>query len=67
MKQEEHDNLLPFYGASEGISEFCLVFPLYKNGNIMEYLKENPTANRYDLASTFELTAHSQRLLEFRE
>jgi serine/threonine protein kinase len=67
MKQEEHDNILPFYGVSEGISEFCLVFPLYRNGNIMDYLGENPTTNRYNLVSTFKLTARSQRLLEFRE
>ena len=67
MKQEEHDHILPFYGVSEGISEFCLVFPLYQNGNIMEYLEKNPTTDRSDLASTFQLTAHYQRLLEFRE
>ena len=30
---------------------FCLVFPWYKNGNVMDYLERNPDVDRYDLAS----------------
>ena len=56
MKQVEHDNILPFYGVSTTISYFCLVFPWYENGNIMDYLKKNTGINRYELASAFKLT-----------
>ena len=52
MKQLEHKNIIPFYGVSTTPSEFCLVFPWYKNGNIMEYLKKNPDINQFELAST---------------
>ena len=67
MRQLEHDNILPFYGVSTTISDFSLVFPWYKNGNINQYLKNNPRADRHDLASTFKLTAHSRRLHELRK
>ena len=53
MKQTNHDNIRPFHGVSSDVSDFCLVFPWYKNGNIMKYLKENPDINRYQLVSTF--------------
>lgn len=67
MKQVEHDNILPFYGVSAGTLDFCLVFPWYNRGNNMEYLEENPTVDRYELASASKPTAYSQCLLEFRE
>ena len=51
IKQFEHRNILPVYGVSTTIAPFCLVYPWYKNGNIMESLKKEPNANRYDLAS----------------
>jgi serine/threonine protein kinase len=54
LKQTNHDNILPFYGVSTDVSNFCLVFPWYENGNIMDYLKENPDINRYYLVSTFQ-------------
>jgi len=47
----EHKNILPFYGVSTTVSDFCLVFPWYSNGNIMEYLKENPDINQFKLLS----------------
>ena len=50
MKQLEHNNILPFYGVST--TDFCLVFPWYENGNIMDYLKKNPDSNRLGLVST---------------
>jgi len=59
MKQLEHKNILPFYGVSTTVSEFCLVFPWYGNGNIMEYLKKNPDINQFELASTFKQVAYS--------
>ena len=54
MKQVEHDNVLPFYGVSTTVSEFCMVFPWYGNGNVMDYLKKNPNVNRFDLVSIFK-------------
>jgi len=48
----EHENILPFYGVSTPVSDFCLVFPWYSNGNIIEYLKGNPDINQFELAST---------------
>jgi serine/threonine protein kinase len=56
MKQIDHDNILPFYGVSTTVSEFCLVFPWYENGDITKFLKANPGTNRYELVSTFRLT-----------
>ena len=51
IKQIKPDNILPFYGVSTDVSDFCLVFPWYKNGNVMDYLESNPDADRYDLVS----------------
>jgi serine/threonine protein kinase len=60
MKQIEHANILPFYGVSTTTSDFSLVFPWYKNGNIEQYLEENPDVDRYDLASVSNLTVFYQ-------
>jgi len=59
MKQVEHDNLLPFYGVSATVSDLCLVFPWYENGNIMDYLKKKPDTNRFDLGSTSRQASYS--------
>jgi serine/threonine protein kinase len=64
MKQIKHENILPFYGVSTTVSDFCLVFPWYSNGNIKDYLKRNPDINRFNLASTPKLNAHPLHLLE---
>ena len=66
MMQVKHPNILPFYGVSTTIADFCLVFPWYENGNIMEYLERNPAANRFDLVGTFMQTQYSQYLPEPR-
>ena len=58
MKQVEHKNILPFYGVSTTVSDFCLVFPWYGNGNIIEYLEKKPHADRFALASTFKKTPY---------
>jgi serine/threonine protein kinase len=52
MKQLEHKHILPFYGVSTTVSDFCLVFPWCSNGNIVEYLKKHPDINQFELAST---------------
>ena len=62
MKQLEHDNFLPCYGVSTTVSDFCLVFPWYGNGNIMEYLKKNPDINKFELVSTLRQIACSWHL-----
>ena len=59
MMQLKHENVLPFYGVLPASPEFCLVFPWYENGNIMDYLKKKPNANRFDLASTPSQILHS--------
>ena len=51
MKQLIHENIFPFYGVSTTVSSFALVFPWCSNGNIMDYLRGNPRADRYRLAS----------------
>lgn len=59
MKQLDHDNILPFYGVSTSLANFCLVYPWYENGKIMDYLKKNPDANRFKLASIFKKVPRS--------
>jgi serine/threonine protein kinase len=54
MKQLNHNNILPFYGVSTTVSDFCLVFPWYENGNVMDYLKNKPGIDRFPLVSTLE-------------
>jgi len=57
MKQLKHDNILPFYGVSMNVADFCLVSPWCKNGDIVGYLKKQPNINRFNLASEFGKTA----------
>ena len=52
MKHLEHCNIVPLYGVSTTVADFCLVSPWYENGNIMEYLKKNPDVGRFGLVST---------------
>ena len=56
LKQLEHGNILPFYGVSTTVADFCLVSPWYENGNIVDYVKKKPDVNRFDLASAFGRT-----------
>ena len=49
----KHKNILPLYGVSTTVSDFCLVLPWYENGNIMDYLKKESGVNRFDLVSIF--------------
>ena len=52
MKHLQHCNIVPLYGVSTTVADFCLVSPWYENGNIMEYLKKNPDVGRFGLVST---------------
>ena len=62
MKHFEHRNILPVYGVSTTIAPFCLVYPWYGNGNIVEYLRKEPDVNRFDLASASRQISYSRRL-----
>jgi len=62
MKDLEHGNIVPFYGVSMTVADFCLVSPWYKNGSITDYLNKKPDVNRFDLASAFVQTPYSRRL-----
>jgi hypothetical protein len=44
-----HLNVLPFLGASIKSPTLLLVSPWMDNGNINEYARSNPHANRLDL------------------
>jgi len=59
MEQVEHENIVPPYGVPATAPDFCLVFPWYRNGNIMDYLKGEPDINRFDLASASRQNPHS--------
>jgi len=59
VKKYKDDNIVPLYGMSTAIAPFCLVYPWYKNGNIMNYLEDNPEDNRFDLASVFQKALYS--------
>jgi serine/threonine protein kinase len=50
----DHPNIAPFYGICFNLgppSVPCLVCPYFKNGNIAEYLKQSPDADRTKLVS----------------
>jgi len=59
MKEVKHENILPFYGVWTTVSDFGLVFPWYKNGDIMDYLEKQPDVNPFDLVSAPSQTLHS--------
>jgi len=46
-----HPNLLPFYGFCRPGGQLWLVYPWAENGNVVEFLQSNPTANRVHLCS----------------
>jgi len=56
VRLDKHSSTVPLYGVSTAIAPFCLVYPWYKNGNIMDYLEKNPGVNRFDLVRTFQQT-----------
>jgi hypothetical protein len=52
MGQCKHDNIVPFRGVSTVLMlGFCLVFPWYENGNIVDFLVRNRSVDRYNLVS----------------
>lgn len=47
-----HPNILTFYGASTRQNQFCMVSPWMENGNILNYTRKAPEANRLRLVSS---------------
>jgi serine/threonine protein kinase len=50
-KRLNHPNILPFYGASMNWNQFGMVSPWMENGNVINYTRMNPEANRLRLVS----------------
>jgi hypothetical protein len=46
-----HENVLQFYGAALATDAPFLVTRYMKNGNLLKYLRQEPNANRVQLAS----------------
>ncbi|KAG6919158.1 hypothetical protein DXG01_008965 [Tephrocybe rancida] len=44
-----HPHILPIYGVYQFLEKPCLVMPWMKNGNVMHYLKANPSAPRIQI------------------
>ncbi|KAJ7697963.1 kinase-like domain-containing protein [Mycena olivaceomarginata] len=44
-RQLSHTNLLPFFGLYYMEGRLCLISPWMENGNIMEFLRKNPTSD----------------------
>ncbi|EJD44575.1 kinase-like protein [Auricularia subglabra TFB-10046 SS5] len=45
-----HERILPFYGSCEiGLGQVALVSPLMANGNMSQYLRDNPSVDRLRL------------------
>ena len=59
IKLLTHDNIIPVYGVSTTVADFCQVSPWCENGNIMEYVKRKPGINRFDLGSTSGQASYS--------
>ncbi|KAF9443254.1 kinase-like protein [Macrolepiota fuliginosa MF-IS2] len=67
-KQLNHPNLLPFcgiYQLDDGNGRICLVSPWMENGNIIEYLKENPDTARIPLPNIMITSTGSACLTDF--
>lgn len=68
--QLNHPNIAPFYGIyylNEARRQVCLVFPWMRNGNLVDYLRNNHSAplappQIYDIAAGLEYL-HSQSLV----
>ena len=60
-----HPNVLPFFGVSETFDSFCIINPWLLNGNIVEYTKKSPRANRLQLVSNTDLL-HGETFAKLR-
>ena len=48
-KHLQHPNILPLLGVTWNEHRFALVSEWMENGNVNEYIKRNPNANRAEL------------------
>ena len=55
-----HDNILPFLGVTSIPQPSCIVSPWMQNGNIMDFLKNHPEHNPFNLVSVGGLLEHSR-------
>lgn len=49
-----HPNVLPIIDVSETLWPVCIMSPWMQNGNIIQYTKANPSANRLTLVRTVD-------------
>ncbi|KAF9019535.1 kinase-like protein [Hymenopellis radicata] len=62
-RQLRHDNVLPFYGMIEDVTDYpslCLISPWMEQGNINEFLENNPHHDRRGMC--WDITAGLQYL-----
>lgn len=68
--QLSHPNLLPFYGIfnlTDTRSRICLVSPWMVNGNVNDFLRRNPDADRQQLVSSLpQLQPHSNSFISLQ-
>ena len=60
-KQLNHPNVVPTFGASTDIAEFCVVAPWMPEGELLHYLQEHPRANRVGIVRTSPLILDGER------
>ena len=59
-RQLNHQNVVPTFGASTDIAEFCVVAPWMPEGDLSRYLREYPGANRVEIVRTSSLILASE-------
>ena len=60
-KTLRHPNVLPLLGVTMGVYHFAMASEWMKDGNINEFIKAHPNANRFELvgfAPTLDRTRH---------
>ncbi|KDQ56518.1 hypothetical protein JAAARDRAFT_132211 [Jaapia argillacea MUCL 33604] len=65
-KRLKHDNVLPFLGISTTLFPLCMISPWMFHGSVVEYLEENPSADKpkllKEIATGIEYL-HTKRLV----
>jgi hypothetical protein len=50
-----HPNVLPIIEISEAPFPLCIMSPWMPDGNVMQYIRVNPSANRLTLVCVYQL------------
>jgi hypothetical protein len=59
-KTLRHPNVLPLIGVTKSETQFAMISDWMVNGNIIEFVKAHPDANRLDLVSfSFKVSSSS--------